>query len=225
MHKIKEVCRYALQFLTYRILYLFNRFKPNQVLFVSLGRTQLEGNQKAMDEAINDPSYHKVYYLKQDGVKMNSFSQSVKLMKLLLHSQYVFLQYETPLISLMKPQPGQKIIQLWHGPAVFKRVGKSRGDKKNSKFRSLFTHRNYTMAICCSEDNRPFSAEGFNTSMDKVQALGFPRTDMFFNSELISQLQQKVYNQYPHWQGKKIVLFAPTFRGVRINMPIMTIKS
>ena len=46
-----------------------------------------------------------------------------------------------------------------------------------------------------------------------VKALGVPRTDDFFREEYKKEIRQKLYETYPQLNGKKVIMFAPTFRG------------
>ena len=54
-------------------------------------------------------------------------------------------------ISNMKVRKNQEVVQLWHGPGAFKKMGISRADKRTSKLKAFIAkytgHRNYTKAI------------------------------------------------------------------------------
>jgi len=217
MPRFKEYASFAAQYLTYRLLYPFVRMDDRQVLFVANSRTALDGNQKAMDAVIDPHDYRKVYYLKKDGVDMNAWSEKRRLIRLLLRSKYVLLQYENPTISLMKRRPGQVVCQLWHGPGAMKRIGTARTDMHRGRLRSNFTHRNYTMALETSEADRPILAAAFNMDVKDIHAVGYPRTDVFFDPDARQALAAKVLANYPLLQGRKVVLFAPTFRGSRVT--------
>ena len=58
-----------------------------------------------------------------------------------------------------------------------------------------------------------FYAEGFGIDEKNVKPLGVPRTDDFFKEEYKAEIRQTLYEQYPVLKGKKVILFAPTFRG------------
>ncbi len=46
-----------------------------------------------------------------------------------------------------------------------------------------------------------------------VHALGVPRTDIFFDKSYGKKMRESIYEKYPRIRGKKVILFAPTFRG------------
>jgi len=46
-----------------------------------------------------------------------------------------------------------------------------------------------------------------------ILPLGVPRTDYFFSKENHMKAYEKFFAQYPALKGKKLILYAPTFRG------------
>ena len=46
-----------------------------------------------------------------------------------------------------------------------------------------------------------------------VQPLGISRTDLFYRQEFLDGARRKLYEQVPEAKGKKVLLYAPTFRG------------
>ena len=56
-------------------------------------------------------------------------------------------------------------------------------------------------------------SEGFGIPTDNVVATGIPRTDVFFDENYKQEARDKFYAEHPEFRGKKIILFAPTFRG------------
>lgn len=48
---------------------------------------------------------------------------------------------------------------------------------------------------------------------DKIYPIGIPRTDLFFNGDAKREMISEFYRKYPMLRGKRLVLFAPTFRG------------
>ena len=46
-----------------------------------------------------------------------------------------------------------------------------------------------------------------------MAATGIPRTDVFFDQAYKEKVTNEFYEKYPKLKEKKILLFAPTFRG------------
>ena len=49
--------------------------------------------------------------------------------------------------------------------------------------------------------------------IENVHATGIPRTDIFFDDKYIANTKERMYKKYPCLKGKKVIMFAPTFRG------------
>ena len=74
-------------------------------------------------------------------------------------------------------------------------------------------HRIYDAVFVSSTDVCRNYSEGFGVRQDKVFPYGIPRTDDFFDLSCRETMKEKVYADYPMLKGKKVILFAPTFRG------------
>ena len=128
--------------------------------------------------------------------------------------RYILLEdYYRP-VSFMKVRKGQEICQLWHAAGAYKRFGYSRlqggEDIKVHK-----GYRKYAKAITSAEAIRENYAEAFGISLDKVRATGVPRTDVFFDQAYIAKTREDLYAHYPVLRDRKVILFAPTYRGLR----------
>ena len=49
--------------------------------------------------------------------------------------------------------------------------------------------------------------------IENIHAIGIPRTDIFFDENYKKKVKEQLYLKYPVLKDKKIILFAPTFRG------------
>lgn len=116
-----------------------------------------------------------------------------------------------------KPREGQKIVQLWHGCGAFKKWGYSTVDKKWGAGKDTLDkypiHNTYTH-VCVSSPKVKFAyAEAFKCSEDVVMPLGAPRTDIYFDNDFAASCRKKLIDKFPEIGERKIILYAPTFRG------------
>ncbi len=115
------------------------------------------------------------------------------------------------------PRKGSRLVQLWHGCGAFKKWGYSTKESSWGLKGDLFTkynvHQTYTDIITSSEYVNPIYAEAFNADLSKVRALGVARTDVFFDDGFIKEKTAEVYEKYNIDKSKKIILWAPTYRG------------
>ena len=120
-------------------------------------------------------------------------------------------------VYVIKPRKDVEIIQLWHSAGALKKFGLSTEGKpfgpSKDYLKHVNIHGNYTKAYVSSTEVIPFFAEAFNMPEKHIYPLGVPRTDYFFEDEIIKKLRFDFYAAYPELVDKKILLYAPTFRG------------
>lgn len=191
-----------------------NPIDENKVLFLSDVRAELGGNLKFVYDYLEGSEYNRILRLKEDRKVKRTFKQKFELCYDLSTSKYIFLDDFSRFISLMKVRKGQEVVQLWHGAGAYKKFGYSRQDKENVP--KANGHRNYTKACVTGNGIRWCFAEGFGMKEANVGAVGMPRTDVLFDQEYIEKTKADIYNEMPYLKDKKIVLFAPTYRGVSL---------
>ena len=135
------------------------------------------------------------------------------LAKELSTSRYILVDDYEPMVYPLVLRSGQHLVQVWHAMGVFKKFGYSRPSAEQNSL----THKNYTEAIVSSPEIAKLYAESFGIDESRVKAVGTPRTDVFFDSEYVSSVKDRLYSQHPELKGKKVCLFAPTFRGNNVN--------
>ncbi len=210
---IKKVIKYLRiisSIIVLRIVQLFTKVKNNRVLFLSDVRDHLDGNLKFIYDELDENKCEKILCFKKDRKEKRKLSDSIKVVKYLTTSKYIMLDDYSRLITLLKPKKGQEICQLWHGPGAFKKFGYSRTDNKIDKYSS---HKNYTKVCVTSEEIRGCYAEGFGVDIENVKATGMARMDVLFDEEYKKQKREELCEKYPYLKGKKVILFAPTYRG------------
>jgi CDP-ribitol ribitolphosphotransferase len=121
-------------------------------------------------------------------------------------------------IYVVKPRPGTTIIQTWHACGAFKKVGYSVLEKSfgvdAALARRVRIHSNYDVCLVASQSAAPHYAEAFRQPLDRfVSRLGIPRTDVFFGEERLARTSRAVRERYGLTDGRRVVLYAPTFRG------------
>lgn len=191
--------------------------KTNTVLFSSESRSNLSGNFKFIyDEMLRqhiDKKYkiHQIY--KANITDRYKFADKFKLAYLYGKADIIFVDDFHPTLNKVKFRPSQDIIQVWHAVGAFKTVGYSRAGKKGGLFFGSKAHRNYTKVYVSSKSVIPMYAEAFGMDESQVIATGVPRTDILFDESYAQQIKEKMSQELPIIKGKKVVLFAPTFRG------------
>lgn len=116
-----------------------------------------------------------------------------------------------------KPQKGTKLVQLWHACGAFKKWGYSTKDSpwglESELFEKYRVHKTYTDIVTSSDFVADKYAEAFDADQSIIKPLGVARTDVYFDAEFIKKQKQCLLEKYPSIKGKKIILWAPTYRG------------
>lgn len=214
IRRLKTGLRMISFYIITRTLSIFLKVKDNKVLFLSDVRNVLDGNLKFIYDYISNEKYEKVLSLKSDRKEKRKFKEKIKLIYNIVTSKYIILDDYSSFISIIKVRKGQEICQLWHGAGAFKKFGYSRQDKESNK---LTGHRNYTKACVTSDEIRWCYSEGFGIDINNVKATGMARTDVFFDEKYINEKKIEIYKEYPLLKDKKVILFAPTYRGTSLK--------
>lgn len=187
---------------------------PNRVTFISNRRSELNGNLEDIYNVLKDEKSLDIQMLFDDHpMHRMSMKNILKFSKLYATSKVVIIDDFYELTSIVPKKDEVKLVQVWHACGAFKTFGFSRLGKPGGPKQGNVNHRMYDRAIVSSNEIRRFYAEGFGIPISNVVATGVPRTDMFFSEEIKLQKQTEFYEKYPSLKEKKIILFAPTFRG------------
>ena len=111
-----------------------------------------------------------------------------------------------------------KVIQLWHGTGTIKKFGQDSDVGEVAEI-SEKGDRRITHLIVNSEKTKRQYAGAFGLPQEKVHILGLPRTDLIHDEKRLEEKREAFYQEFPGLQGKKITLYAPTFRDNEVDEP------
>lgn len=104
------------------------------------------------------------------------------------------------------------VVQVWHAAGALKRFGLD-AKAPLAEPEQTFLHRNYDAVVVGGEWARLPYARALRTPLERVLALGSPRTDFFFDEAALDAARARVLAAHPSLAGRRVVLYAPTFRG------------
>ena len=126
---------------------------------------------------------------------------------------FIFIDDYAPVLGFFNPGKKTKLIQVWHAGEGFKSVGYSRFGKEGSPFPSGSCHKKYNSchnrfgASCESISGGVRHRERSLLSSGNAEAGRVPRPGQY------RKVREGFYREYPFLKGRKIILFAPTYRG------------
>ena len=212
--KIKGVINAVIFIIINRVLCFFTKVEEKKVLFASDVRSGTGGNYSFILEWLAGKGYEVIYDFKADRRVKRGLRGSLALVYKMTISGSILLEDYFRYITFMKVRKGQQICQLWHGAGAFKKFGFSRA-AENEGIRIHKGYRKYAKAIVSAEEIRGCYAEAFRIPKENVRATGIPRTDIFFDEKYIAGKKEELIKEFPVFEKKKVILFAPTYRGVR----------
>lgn len=214
--KIRTGSRIVPFMIVNRICAAVTKVKPKRVLFASDVRAELGGNLKFVYDYM-PKEFEKVVDLKEDRRYRRSLAAYLKLAYYLATSKFILLEDFLDYTAFMKLREGQQICQLWHGAGAYKKFAFSRQANATERIKIHTGYKRYAKAIVSAESIRSCYAEAFSIPLERVKATGIPRTDIFFQRDYVDAKRRELRQRYPIMQGKKVILFAPTYRGTKLQ--------
>ena len=214
----KKVSLWTVKKFIFKVLYKIHRLskvQKNKITFISLRRNEISGNFAFVYNKLKTDNNLKInFILNEHTISEMSFGEINNFTKACATSKVIILDEFTPQIHYIDLRPETKLIQLWHACGAFKTFGFTRLSKPKGSPQNTRNHRSYDYVTVSSSYCKKCHSEGFGISTKSVVPTGIPRTDVFFDDKYKENARKKFYDAYPEFIGKKIILFAPTFRGM-----------
>ena len=184
--------------------------KQGQIAFISLESNQLESDLELIYQELKKENK---YSLKMVLINYNKKSlinnflymlNCIKQIYVINTSKVVLITDNNYVISNFK-RPGVKVIQVWHATGAIKKFGNA--------IKREYPIKNYDYVIANSDYWKQPYQEAFNVSEQGVIITGMPRVDHLVDPYYLTQAKARMYSRYPILKGKKVILYAPTFRG------------
>lgn len=227
---LKKIKNRLNRFYTLKILfplvYKLNSRKPvdeNKVIFLEL---RLEGLSNSFTEIYNTlkndyPKFNLVMHnLRLTFVSTRQFNKNcVKLFKDMATAKYVFVNEGSNALGSIKKRKETTVFQTWHGCGAFKKFGFSTaelifGDNRKNMLKYPFYNNLDYVSVSSPEVvwayEEALNSERFGS---KIIPIGVSRTDIFYKEEYKKTAFEHLYEVMPQAKGKKVIMYAPTFRG------------
>lgn len=188
--------------------------KMNRVTFISGRRSELSGNEKFVYDKLKDIKEIDFQFLMFSSAKGHYNIENIKrFFELYTTSRVVIVDDYFRMLNIVPKKDDVKLFQLWHACGAFKTFGFTRIGKDGGPRQWAKNHRMYDYAVVSSKNIAKHYAEGFGIPDSCVLPSGVPRTDIFCDSGYKEKTRAAFFEKYPQLKNKKIILFAPTFRG------------
>ena len=222
--KIAFLYRYGTLKILFPVYYNFYKRKgieENKVIFLETSFSQLSNSFVYLHSELKKYNYKiECYFLEKQLIKKIEYTKRVLwFLKSLATAKYLFINEASDVASCIKMRKETKLIQTWHGCGAFKKFGMSTaelifGGTREDKLR-FPNYKNIDIVTVSSSEVIWAYAEAMEleNEKEKIKPIGVSRTDVYFDEKFKNDSYNKLYQLIPQAEGKKIILYAPTFRG------------
>jgi CDP-ribitol ribitolphosphotransferase len=192
--------------------------RRGRVTLATARLARLDGNLLAIDRAIRDlrPATEVKLALEPYSYgfagKLRYALRLVRGMYLLRTSGLFVVDNAYLPIHVARHRPGTTVVQVWHAEGALKRFGVDTVAAPTAPER-WFLHRHYDWVVTSGERSRGPWSRAFGTPLERVIALGSPRTDALLDRGALDAARARVLAAHPQLTGRRVILYAPTFRG------------
>lgn len=215
---IRQYMKMGVQNLMLPVLYRIFRVKPIQkglIIFADAHHFHVPASMEQLVGEIKHRGNMKVVEFYDDYQQISFFRllrRMVIFMSYYAKAQYVVICDNFLPAASCKKRKGTTVIQLWHGCGAFKKFGyDTTGDIPSYYKGNVFKNCDIVTV------SAPACVPHFQTAMrlpaKAFRSFGVCRTDKYFEEKYNEDCRKLFDMKYPDAQGKKIVLWAPTFRG------------
>jgi teichoic acid glycerol-phosphate primase len=232
---LKEVVISIYLFLIKIIFMFFNLFPlQNKTVFLS----SFGDNAFFVARELSRSEEHQLIFINQARCKIDFSSIPTKNKKILSFetknfidtyksiyhlatSKYIFVDNYVGILSTVQFRKNVKCVQLWHAAGAIKRFGWSdpttidRSEQAKTRFQQVYD--SFRFIPVGSKQMAQIFTESFHVDQNRFLYTGVPQTDFYFDSIAKTKSLIRVVETYPSIKGKKVVLYAPTFRKAELE--------
>ena len=220
LRRIRKHYRYKVYFPKVYSSYCTESVQENKVLFLEMRFTKLSNSFELIYKALEESGEYdlKCSYVQFNFIRGREFTQRVnEMLKELATAKYVFVDDASLILSSIPLRKETVAINLWHACGAFIKFGRSTAELKfGSSAATLDKYPNYgnlTHVTVSSPEVIWAYEEAMHLPKGIVKATGVSRTDQFYDKKFVESRKQKLYEIMPEAKDKKVILYAPTFRG------------
>ena len=193
-----------------------------KVLFIEYRSDHITDNMKRIYEQLKKLGGYELHahYMMNSFVERKEYEKRCKkMMADLADAKYVFIDEANEVLSAVNLRPETVVVQLWHACGAFKKFGMSTadlifgGDAKAKQRHPAYKNLSYVTVSSPEVIWAYAEAMELEDRKEIIKPVGVSRTDVFFDRDALRAARGKVCKVFPAAKDKKIILYAPTFRG------------
>lgn len=215
--RLRQYVKIFMQHLVFPFFYRIGKLRkvnPRLVIFADSHHNEVPYSMEDLYRWFQETDYQ-VIAMTKDCDKagwIQGFRYMVSFMLVYARAGYVFICDNFLPAASCKKRKETKVIQMWHAGGMLKKYAyDTTRDIPDYYKGNVFE--NYSLIITSDSNCIPAYVSGMRANPEIVKPLGLSRTDRFYDESYLNRCKKEFYSRYPEYEGKKIVLWAPTFRG------------
>ena len=224
--RVKQIIKMIFQQVLLPVIYNIYAVKPvipNTVILADAHHDEIPFSMLAIkDELMQHPELQitELYWNNSSCSVLGIFRNMACFMKKYATAETVIICDNFLPAASCRKRRGTSVIQLWHACGAFKKFGYDTSADIPSYYKGNGLANCDLVTVSSQICVKPFSS-AMRLPEKAVRPVGVSRTDLYFNDTFNQACRNQFFSQYPNAQGKKIVLWVPTFRG---NPGIASVK-
>lgn len=219
------VKRWLTRKILFPVLYHIYALKPIQqdkVIFMEIRFSELtDSYQEIFNELVRnyELDIHCHFFRQGFVTPKNELKRQIDFVKDAATAKYLIYNDSSDTQGSFRVRKGTHVLNTWHACGAFKKFGFSTMNKifgGTEKEKAIYgLHPEYDLVTVSSPEIEwaYVEAMGKEKHPECVKATGISRTDVFYRQSFIDAAYTHLYDVMPEAKGKKVILYAPTFRG------------
>lgn len=215
--KIRQLFKMAVQNLVLPLAYCVccvQKVRPGTVILADGHSKARPQRMNCLFEALEKNGYEVTEWYRdfQDMSYGRALLSMLQFMKLYAAANFVVISDNFLPAASCRKRRKTWVIQLWHGCGAFKKFGyDTEDDIPKDYVGNVF--RNYDLVPVSGPASVPAFSSAMRLKKGVCRPMGVSATDPYFDEAYTLACREEFYACCPEARGKKVLLWAPTFRG------------
>lgn len=220
-------------FVFHILFYMFNLFpQKKKTVFVASFGDNILFTLKELEKQVDDQvvilktsqckvDFGQISIGKQISFKPSHLPSLVQSIYHLATANKIFVDNYYGFLAVTDFKANVQCVQLWHAAGAVKQFGlkdpsvKDRSTRAYDRF--LKVYQRFTHVVVGSEKMAAIFRDSFGLPNDVILRTGIPRTDFFYDTTKVRDVERKLRDSFPVINRKKVILYAPTYRDNQLN--------
>jgi len=204
----------------------------NKTTFITSFNGNVEDTIIELENKMADD--HQIIILKSSNCKLNfgeerhyhilNFEKAKHFIQSIYHlatSRYIIADNYYGFLTVTNFKKDVKCIQLWHAAGAIKQFGltdhsnEHRTERAIKRFQTVYNR--FDHVVVGSDKMISIFKDSFGLPENRYIRTGIPRTDFFYDEIRKSKAIDRLQSDFPKINGKKVIMYAPTYRDGEFN--------